>query len=568
MSAERPWAEIEEVADVVVVGLGVAGTAAAIEAAERGSRVVAVDRWGRGGASARSGGVLYAGGGTEQQRAAGFADDPEQMRRYLALEEGVPVDDARLRRFCDRSLEDHGWLITHGVSVPMGFDPTKAVVPVDDSTGLYYSGNEKHFAGSVPAVPRGHRVAGAGMSGHDLVEGLHRAAAAAGVEVRAPARLVDLVQAADGSIHGVQVLVVRTDPLTRSLHALSYRLMDVAGALLRRVPRRLTAAVERLEERRGQRVTLLARHGVVLATGGFSYNRDLMDSAAPTFARTMPLGTPGDDGSGITIARAAGAAVRLMDHCGASRFYSPPAAFSAGVLVDAEGRRICDESLYAATLSARIAEHGGRAWLVVDAATRRSVRAEIRAAAPLHSRSLHQLLSGRANHIVFTRLFGSINLYLNRVTASTLGELAGRIGLPPDALEATVDAYNERARNGMPDDMGKPPEVVRPLGPGPWAAVPCHLDSLVFPAPCITLGGLDVDEDQRVRRPDGTTIAGLYAVGRCAAGVASRSYVSGLSLADCVFSGRNAGTAVAGDATAMRTRRDQWPLSPGGQLAG
>jgi 3-oxo-5alpha-steroid 4-dehydrogenase len=48
-----------------------------------------------------------------------------------------------------------------------------------------------------------------------------------------------------------------------------------------------------------------------------------------------------------------------------------------------------------------------------------------------------------------------------------------------------------------------------------------------------------------VRRADGTTILGLFAVGRCAAGVASRSYVSGLSLADCVFSGRNAGMAVS-----------------------
>jgi len=546
MTSERPWADVEEEADVVVVGLGVAGTVAAIEAAERGARVVAVDRWGRGGASARSGGILYSGGGTEQQRAAGFDDDPEQMRCYLALEEGVPVDDARLRRFCERSLEDHGWLTTHGVSVPMGFDPAKAVVPVDNDTGLYYSGNEKHYAGSVPAVPRGHRVAGAGMTGHDLVAALHRAAAAAGVDVRVPARLVDLAQDADGRVCGVEVLVLGTDPLTRVLHTAAYRLMDLAGALLRRVPRRLVTAVDRLEERHSRRVALSARLGVVLATGGFSYNRDLMEAAAPTFARAMPLGTPGDDGSGITIAEAAGGAVRLMDHCGASRFYAPPAAFSVGILVDPEGRRICDESLYAATLTARIAERGGRAWLVVDAATRRQVRAEIHTAAPLHSRPLRELLSGRANHIVFTRLFGSINLYLNRVMAPTLGQLARRIGVPPDMLEATVAAYNERASRGLPDDLGKPAELVRTLGPGPWAAVPCHLGSFIFPAPCITLGGIDVDEDQQVRRPDGTTIAALYAVGRCAAGVASRSYVSGLSLADCVFSGRNAGMAVAG----------------------
>jgi len=543
VGAPDEWADAEEVVDVVVVGLGAAGTVAAIEAAEQGAKVVAIDRWGRGGASARSGGVVYAGGGTEQQRAAGFDDDADRMLRYLTLEEGEGADGARLRRFCDRSLEDLGWLTTHGVSVPMGFDPAKAVVPVDDTTGLYFSGNEKHFAASVPAVPRGHRVAGAGMSGRDLVADLHRAANAAGVDVRAPARLVRLVRD-DGRVAGVDILVLRTDPLTRLLHSIAYRLIDLSGSVLRRVPRRLSTAVAALEERHGRKVRLLARQGVLLATGGFSFNHQLMHEVAAPYAGAMPLGTPGDDGSGILAAQDIGAAVRLMDHCGASRFYAPPAAFGAGILVDADGQRICDETLYAATLSARIAEHGGRAWLVVDGATRRQAWAQVRAAPQLHRRPLRQLLDGRANHIVFIRLFGSINLFVNRTMAPSVRVLAGRIGVPPSALEATVDEYDESARIGRPDPMGKPAELFRPLGPGPYAAVPCHLDSLLFPAPCITLGGLDVDAGQRVLRPDGTFIDGLFAAGRCAAGVTSRSYVSGLSLADCVFSGRTAGRCV------------------------
>jgi 3-oxo-5alpha-steroid 4-dehydrogenase len=130
-SARDSRTDFDEEADVVV-GLGAAGSVAVIEAAEHGIRVVALDRWGRGGASARSGRIIYAGGGTAQQRAAGFHDDPDQMERYLALEEGVPVDDSRLNRFCHRSLEDLGWLEAHGVAIPMGFDPAKAVVPVDD----------------------------------------------------------------------------------------------------------------------------------------------------------------------------------------------------------------------------------------------------------------------------------------------------------------------------------------------------------------------------------------------------------------------------------------------------
>jgi 3-oxo-5alpha-steroid 4-dehydrogenase len=58
----------------------------------------------------------------------------------------------------------------------------------------------------------------------------------------------------------------------------------------------------------------------------------------------------------------------------------------------------------------------------------------------------------------------------------------------------------------------------------------------------LTLGGLKVDEESgAVLRPDGSRIEGLYAAGRNAVGLSSHSYVSGLSLSDCVFSGRRAG---------------------------
>jgi 3-oxo-5alpha-steroid 4-dehydrogenase len=125
-------------------------------------------------------------------------------------------------------------------------------------------------------------------------------------------------------------------------------------------------------------------------------------------------------------------------------------------------------------------------------------------------------------------------------------QLATRCGLPAEKLENTVAAYDAMAEAGGPDPLGKPAAFLRPLERRRLSAVRCDLDSQLFPAPCITLGGLDVDAGQAVRRPDGSPIPGLYAVGRCAAGVASRSYVSGLSLADCVFSGRNAGASVTG----------------------
>jgi len=71
------------------------------------------------------------------------------------------------------------------------------------------------------------------------------------------------------------------------------------------------------------------------------------------------------------------------------------------------------------------------------------------------------------------------------------------------------------------------------------------------PVPVLTLGGLVVAEDSgQVRRSDGGGVPGLYAAGRTAVGLCSRSYVSGLSLADCVFSGRRAGQHAAAAAAA------------------
>ncbi|MGA0002141.1 MAG: FAD-dependent oxidoreductase, partial [Steroidobacteraceae bacterium] len=72
--------------DFLVAGSGAAGSSAAAEALEQGLNVTIVDRYAGGGASAASGGVIYAGGGTAIQREAGVEDTPEEMFRYLSME--------------------------------------------------------------------------------------------------------------------------------------------------------------------------------------------------------------------------------------------------------------------------------------------------------------------------------------------------------------------------------------------------------------------------------------------------------------------------------------------------
>jgi 3-oxo-5alpha-steroid 4-dehydrogenase len=122
-------------ADVVVVGFGGAGACAALEAKAQGANVLVLDRFHGGGATAISGGVFYAGGGTHVQKEAGVTDDPDAMYRYLSLEVQGVVSDETLRDFCDRSVENLGWLEGHGVPFEGSLCPYKTSYPTDVQKG-------------------------------------------------------------------------------------------------------------------------------------------------------------------------------------------------------------------------------------------------------------------------------------------------------------------------------------------------------------------------------------------------------------------------------------------------
>src|SRR5690606_26883063 len=101
------------------------------------------------------------------------------------------------------------------------------------------------------------------------------------------------------------------------------------------------------------------------------------------------------------------------------------------------------------------------------------------------------------------------------------------------------------------DALGKPEIALQKIEKAPFHAIDCSIDSKRFPCPTLTLGGLTVDERTgAVLRADASPISGLFAAGRTAVGVCSRQYVSGLSIADCVYSGRRAGGNAARQAEA------------------
>ena len=121
----------------VVVGFGGAGACAALEAAKNGAAVIALDRFQGGGATAASGAIIYAGGGTPYHKAAGFDDRPKEMYQYSKLEVGQAATDATLRRFCQESAGSIAWLEKAGVPFEASLGPFKTSYPTDASTSTF-----------------------------------------------------------------------------------------------------------------------------------------------------------------------------------------------------------------------------------------------------------------------------------------------------------------------------------------------------------------------------------------------------------------------------------------------
>jgi 3-oxo-5alpha-steroid 4-dehydrogenase len=232
-----------------------------------------------------------------------------------------------------------------------------------------------------------------------------------------------------------------------------------------------------------------------------------------------------------------------MDCCAATRFHCTPESLAAGVAVNADGRRFCDESLYGAAVNREITRQPrGQAWLVIDQTLHDRARHEMAQEPPLRSTSLRDFASGRSHNLVYRRLTAALNLGLNRHRAPTLRILARQLHVSPDELDHSIAEHNARLDRGEPDAFGKPDACRGPVRQPPFYAIDLRLANLRFPTPCFTLGGLRIDyPSARVLRTDGTVIPGLYAAGRNAAGVCASSYVSGLSIADAIFAGRNAG---------------------------
>lgn len=531
--------------DVIVVGWGGAGASAAIEAREQGAEVLVIDRFSGGGASVLSGGVVYAGGGTDYQKKAGFDDTPEAMTAYLKHEVNGVVRDETLERFSRESVENLQWLEKQGARFDATMPAYKTSYP-PDGVYLYYSGNEVVPAYGNPKLakkpaPRGHRVVAKGQSGATFFAALKQSTLAHGARTLTQARVQRLVREQEtGRVLGVEVVVLPEGDARTERHKKLDEL--VAKWRLYQAPRAQAGRREaaQIESEIGEKRFIRAQKGVVLSTGGYIFNADLMDQHAPAYKPGWLTGAAGCDGSGLRLGQTVGGVGQDLNNISAWRFITPPAVWPKGLVVNTKGERFCNEQVYGAKLGFEMMEkQDGKAWLIIDSSLRRQ--------------ATWQCLFGGL--WAFQSMPALALMYKVAVKGKSVADLAQKIGADAAVLQRQFDMANAAARGECDDPMGKAEDMRHEFKGGPLFAIDISISQKMFPLAVLSLGGLQVNEDNgAVTDSTGRDIPGLFAAGRTAIGVASSRYVSGLSLADCVFSGRRAGKAAALDSAQPAAR--------------
>jgi 3-oxosteroid 1-dehydrogenase len=281
--------------------------------------------------------------------------------------------------------------------------------------------------------------------------------------------------------------------------------------------------------RDGAPATLRARHGVVLASGGFEKNLEMREryQRAP-ISTEWTTGAPSNTGGGITAAMAVGAAVDLMDDA----WWGPSIPLPSGpwfclaernlpgsIIVNSAGRRFMNEALPYVEATHAIYEGEATgvshvpAWMVIDQRYRN--RYLFAGLGPRQPFPGHWYKSGVV------------------VKAGTLAGLAEKIGVPAEALEATVERFNGFARTGVDEDFHRGESAYDKYYSDPKVTPNCSLHTIdqapyyavkIVPGDLGTKGGLVTDERARVLRADGSVIEGLYAAGNCSSAVMGNTY--------------------------------------------
>ena len=430
--------------DVLVLGFGPAGAAAAIAAHDAGARVLIVEKTGAGGGNCHhSGGFLCEVGG------------PRAVEHLDALCFGK-TDQMILTAYAEGTQTLPEWLAALGVTLA-DVDPAG-------------------FGGMLPSWPH---FPGAGHVRYRI--------AVPGPEERPGPGLWRVLEDA---VRGREIPVL----LVTTPSALLTADGTVVGAVL---------------ENDGERREVRAGGGVVLTTGGFEGDAELVDTYLPVPA--VRVGHAANSGDGLRLARSVGAAEWHMSaFFGWYAFTHPDhdAGFPIDVhapsfvLVDADGHRFADEtgwevhdkvravSAYQPRRPNRPTKHG---WVVFDEPAR--------VAGPLNG------IVGTPNDHVWSADNSTEVAQGWIASGSDVRELAMATGIDPDVLTTTLERYAEAVTDGHDDLFGRSPETLVRLADGPLYAI------RIQPGVATASGGPRRDPHGRVLRSGGVPVDGLYAAG-------------------------------------------------------
>ncbi|WP_426404848.1 FAD-dependent oxidoreductase [Streptomyces sp. R-07] len=520
--------------DVVVVGSGAAGMAAAITARLRGLTALVVEKTDvYGGSTALSGGAIWVPDNFHLD-AAGLGDTPEKARAYLDATVGDRVTAERKDAY-----------VAHGPRMVREFHDRTAV------RFVYTPGYSDYYPERLGGYPQGRSVepqvfdfrklgpeqratmrrAGLPTYGLTITSKDFRQLNMVGRTWAGRRTAVKVgAQAVKARLSGQELLSLGEALIARMRHSL-----DSLGAELW-LSAPLTGLVEEdgrvtgvRVTRDGREFTVRANGGVVLASGGFSHDQRLREKHLPAPTSTAwSSASDGQTGDALEPAVALGAATDLMDRVWGAPSVVPPEGkpfflvadrgIPGMVIVNQAGERYANEAApYHEFVDAMYANDRPGAttvpsWLILDATAK-----------------AHYIFMGLFPGQAFPKPWLESGFVKK---AATVEELAARTGVAPERLRVTVDRFNGFARAGRDEDFHRGDSVydryygdptlpnpnLAPLEKGPYYAIPVH------PGDIGTKGGLVTDATARVLREDGSAIDGLYASGNVSSAVMGETY--------------------------------------------
>ncbi|MDD6051397.1 MAG: flavocytochrome c [Clostridiales bacterium] len=486
-------------ADVVIVGAGGAGMTAALTAAEKGAKVIIIESQAAvGGNSVRATGGMNAG------------DTPYQENNSFGEAAGV---EKTLATAASKYADDP--VITE----------LAATVKAQWEA---YQANPDNYFDSVELMMLDTLIGGKGLNDPELVQEL-ASNSADGIEWL---KNYDIELVTAGAFGGASVQRIhfpKVDGKKVSVGAYMIPLLETACKenanitfLMETTANEIimvdgAAKGVKATGKTGNTVTVTA-DAVILATGGFGANLEMVASYQPALEGFMTTNAAGLQGQGIEMAQAVGAVVVDMDQIQIHPTvqFDTAALITEGlrgdgaILVNAEGKRFIDEVGTRDVVSAaEIAQTGSYSWLIVD-----------------------QAMLDKSSVIAGYVKKGFV------FSGATYEELAAAIGVDAAAFAETMNTWNGYVAAKNDPDFGRV-SFANPLDTAPYYAIK------VTAGVHHTMGGVKIDTETQVLTADGTVIPGLFAAGEVTGGVHGANRLGGNAVSDFVVFGRIAGENAA-----------------------